>query len=211
MFVVVRFVTPKKSKGKARRTQDDKTEKALPSGDSAPYPALHTPGQPSDIATPLVGSGTTTPLLQPSSKANSAERIAQLIPTEEADGATLHCISVSELCFKIGRITVPPAVVFAAEGFCSPSSTSSAQPYSLTNPPPNFIAAQAMQKKDLAKGHLKTLQTFYKGGWRDVPEGDRWWETALGGETEERRKRNLEVINGVMSGMDGALKANLPL
>ena len=212
MFVIVRFVTPKKSKRNHKQVRDKTTDKALPSGDSAPYPSLHTPAQPSDITTPLVGSGAATPQLQISSRTNTAERIAQLLPTEEPDGATLHCISVSELCFKIGRITVPPALVLACEGFATPpSSSSGTKPYSLSNPPPHFLAAQAMQKKDLAKGHLKTLQKFYKGGWRDVPEGERFWENALAGETEERRKRNLEAISGVMTGMDGALKAHMPL
>ena len=42
----------------------------------------------------------------------------------EADGATLHCVSVSVLCFKIGRITVPPAIVLAAEGFSRARSAS---------------------------------------------------------------------------------------
>lgn len=209
MFVVVRFVTPKKSKREARRVQENAIEKALPSGDSAPYPSLHTPAQPYDISTPDAASGTATPL---SSGPNAAERVAQLVPTEEPDGATLHCISVSELCFKIGRLTVPPALVLACEGFCgAPMPTSGTKPYSLANPPPSFVAAQAMQKKDSAKGHLKTLQTFYRGGWRDVPEGERFWEVALGGEIEERRKRNLDIINGVRTGMDGALRANTPL
>ena len=135
-------------------------------------------------------------------------RIAQLVPTEEPDGATLHCISVSELCFKVGRITVPPALVFACEGFSGPPP-SGAQPYTLANPPPHFLAAQSMQKKDLAKGHLKTFQSFLKGGWRDVPPGERWWENAFGPEIEERRKKNLEAIYGITTGMDAAIRTNL--
>ena len=137
---------------------------------------------------------------------------ASLVPAEEPDGATLHCVSVSELCFKIGRITVPPALVFAMEGFSrrpdAPSSSSTPaekpKPYSHANPPPSYRASLALQAPDLARGHLKTLQRFLRQGWRDVPEGARWWEDALGKEVEERRQRNLELVKGVREGMSGA-------
>ena len=32
--------------------------------------------------------------------------ILALVPTEEPDDVTLHCVSVSEFCIKIGWITV---------------------------------------------------------------------------------------------------------
>jgi hypothetical protein len=35
----------------------------------------------------------------------------------EPDGATLHYVSVNVVVFKHGRITVPPPLVFAGEGF----------------------------------------------------------------------------------------------
>lgn len=189
-----------------------KADTPPPSGDSAPFPAMHTPVAPSGTSTPaLSGSGSSTP--PPPFSSNPAERIAQMLPEEE-DGATLHCISVCELCFKVGRITVPPAIVLALEGFSNPPpSSSSSDPlkehpstYSLSNPPPNFIETQKLLAPDAPYGHTKTLQNFLRGGWRDVPAGERWWEDALGGDIEVRRARNLELVKGVTLGLQGALQ-----
>ncbi|PSR78464.1 hypothetical protein PHLCEN_2v7407 [Hermanssonia centrifuga] len=220
LYVVTRYVTvPKKGKGRkvikapatAKTTREDKgTDGEIPSGDAARFPSLHTP------ATPSI-SGTSTPAVSANSSSIglTTEQIAQLVPSEEPDGATVHCISVSELCFKIGRITVPPAVVLAAEGFSrlppppssAPSPMQTPARYSLTNPPPSFARSQSLQLPDVSKGHLKTFQKFLKGGWKEVGEGERWWEDALGGEVEERRRVNLERVKGVRTGMEGALAA----
>jgi hypothetical protein len=51
-------------------------------------------------------------------------------------------------------------------------------------------------------GSLKTLQTFFKNGWRDVPENERWWEDALGGAVEERRKANLDALTAIRTGTE---------
>ena len=54
------------------------------------------------------------------------------------------------------------------------------------------------------KGSLKALRDFYAGGWRDVPEGERWWEDALGGEVEERRLRGLGCMQALRKGVEEA-------
>ncbi|KAH0826097.1 hypothetical protein J3R83DRAFT_5843 [Lanmaoa asiatica] len=41
-------------------------------------------------------------------------------PIVEPDGVLLHCVAVSQICFKLGRITIPPAVILASEGFTKP-------------------------------------------------------------------------------------------
>jgi hypothetical protein len=41
------------------------------------------------------------------------------------------------------------------------------------------------------------MQEFMKGGWRNVPENERWWETALAGEIEAKRLANLEAFNAI--------------
>ncbi|EKM52920.1 uncharacterized protein PHACADRAFT_261613 [Phanerochaete carnosa HHB-10118-sp] len=199
LYTVIRFVTTKKSKSKKPQVTASAAsrEKPIPSGDSAPFPQLHTPATPSGTSTPALTDG--------AAPSNPAERIAQLLP-EEPDGATLHCISVCELCFKIGRITVPPAVALALEGFSAPPPPESGiTKYSHEHPPPNFIKSQQLQAPDVPHGHLRALQKFLKGGWRDVPEGERWWEDALSGEIETRRARNLEAVKGVRLSMEGAM------
>lgn len=256
MYVLVRYVTPaKKGKGKNLKavkgtsSQGNDAQAPLPSGDSAPFPSLHTPGSAfaSEAPTPLAsrsssfvgvsglsamsplaghgqtnGNGTAHAATDDKPSLLSGVDLLSLVPTEEPDGATLHCVSVSELCFKIGRITVPPAVVLGLEGFhrlpttpttaSSPASSSTDKPtttaparYTHVNPPPTFVRALGLQTpEDLAHGNLRSLQRFLREGWRDVPAEDRWWEDALGGEIEERRKVNLERIRGVREGMFGA-------
>jgi hypothetical protein len=39
-----------------------------------------------------------------------------------------------------------------------------------------------------------------RGGWRDVPEAERWWVGALGGIVEEQRRANVEGLVGVAGG-----------
>jgi len=47
------------------------------------------------------------------------------------------------------------------------------------------------------------MREFLKGGWRDVPEGQRWWDEALGGAIEEKRATRLEVIRSLVPVMNG--------
>jgi hypothetical protein len=128
--------------------------------------------------------------------------------TEETDGAILHTIAISECCFKIGRITVPPALAIAANGFSAPpsefgSSSSSLTEYSKKNPPPHWEKAKAVMSVPCG-GSTKKLKELFVSGWRDVPEEERWWERALGGVVERRRKERLEAVACLRSGMEGA-------
>ncbi|KAI0338644.1 hypothetical protein BDW22DRAFT_1348350 [Trametopsis cervina] len=210
MFVVTRYVSRKRKSGKSKSRSSSitngsaKPEEPTPSGDNAPFPSLHTPAHFSDI-TSTSSSGSTTPLSPLTGSANPAERIARLMPAEEPDGATVHCIAVSELCYKIGRITVPPGLILACEGFAAPSADPSVKTYTQKNPPPHYLKAHAMQRDDIPKGHLNTFQKFLTSGWRDVPEGERWWEGALGPQVEEMRRRNWDAMHGIMDGMNGAM------
>lgn len=130
---------------------------------------------------------------------------ASLVATEEPDGATLHTIAVSEVCFKIGRITVPPALAIAANGLSAPPSEfgSSLVEYSKTNPPPHWAKAKAVMSVP-AGGSTKALKELFTGGWRNVPESERWWDQALSGVVEQRRKARLEAVSVLRSGMEGA-------
>jgi hypothetical protein len=209
LYLVIRFVTPKKPN--SRHPRKDRAaiaavEKPTPSGDSAPFPSLHTPAHASDLTSDGPSSGTATPqtTAQPP-LSDRASRLAQLVPAPEPDGATVHCVAVSVQCFKIGRITIPPELVLTCEGFTGVRADPTGRPYSLANPPAAFVSAQALQRPDLPKGHMRTFQRFLQGGWKDVPSGERWFEGAMGPSVEERRKANLEAIRGVTEGMEGAM------
>lgn len=143
---------------------------------------------------------------------------SKLLAREEPDGATLHTITISQMCFKMGRITVPPAVVFAANGLSVPLESesnldldltsldafnNSYKKYSHFNPPPHWDNVNKIASK-LHGGSIKKLQTFFRGGWRDVPAGDRWWEQAMGGVVEQQRQRNLNTLDLLRKGMEGA-------
>lgn len=130
-------------------------------------------------------------------------------PIVEPDGAVLHCIAVSQICFKAGRITIPPAIVLASEGFTKPCADEvaivngvkgDANVYSRTNPPPNWTKSQSIRVPPC--GSMEAFQAFLQGGWRDVPEGERWWEAALGGSIERKRQANLEVLNALKQGLE---------
>jgi hypothetical protein len=49
------------------------------------------------------------------------------------------------------------------------------------------------------------------GGWKAVPEAERWWVDALGGVVEEQRRANVEGLVGHVgaSGPMGLLKKGL--
>lgn len=129
----------------------------------------------------------------------------QLQNTQEPDGATLHCVAISQLCFKHGRITVPPALVLAASGFCAPpsSTSNSASAYSHSNPPPHFSHVQELISPRASRKYRDLL----RGGWKNIPEAERWWVDALGGVVEDRRKASVEGLEG--DGPMGALRRGL--
>jgi len=135
---------------------------------------------------------------------------AKLLSSEEPDGAILHTVALTRVCFKIGRITVPPAIVLATNGLSRPPPPSlgamsdpSKSTYSHSNPPPHWSIVKSIASKPCG-GNLKALQQFYRGGWRSVPHGERWWEQALGGPVEQQRRERLEQLRYVGAGMDSA-------
>ena len=98
----------------------------------------------------------------------------------------------------MGRITVPPAVVLASEGFTKPPSDGGS--YSHANPPPNWSKAQALRVPP--HGSIDNFGAFLRGKWRDIPEGERWWEDALGGPIETKRQANLEMLESLKLGLE---------
>ena len=95
----------------------------------------------------------------------------------------------------MGRITVPPAIVMACEGFSKPPKVGS---YSQQSPPPHWAYPHALRN---ASDSLEVYQRFLAGGWRDVPERDRWWVEPLSGVTEERRRVNLAKLEVIDRGV----------
>lgn len=217
LFVIARYVSYPKHRqsdathkshvdgsGQQLGTNNDSAEPSKTPTTSSDFPRilLSTPAE--GLATPATPGDATEVdsnlQAEQTAKAMKAMATAQSkIP--EPDGAILHCVAISHICFKYGRITVPPGVVLPCEGFSKPPSTASAAPYSSTNPPPHWTKAQALRVAP--SGSMPTFAKFLKGGWRDVPEDERWWEHALDGPIEEQRKANLDILDSIRKGMEG--------
>lgn len=85
---------------------------ALTSGIASPIPApfVATNGSPSSAED---NSGAPSPEMQ-----EALDAIRLRIP----EGATLHAVAVSQYCYKLGRVTIPPRVALIACGFGGPIS-----------------------------------------------------------------------------------------
>ncbi|KAI0920202.1 hypothetical protein AcW1_002010 [Taiwanofungus camphoratus] len=258
MYIVARFVSrpsiSSKSKSKSKR-QTHRPPSSLsstsstislshlptPPADGTPCPIIHVSEAPLTPPTPTsptypktLGSPFALTSLSDESKAGTKEEAqaqalaAALRAHEEPDGATLHCVAVSTVCFKMGRITVPPALVIASDGFSvGPEASAKAnaegngyangdakapvlKPYSHSNPPPHWKHVLQLRGSDWTlnntkspSGPLRTLRDFFVGGWRNIPEGARWWEDALSGAVERQRARGMEVVIELRRAMDG--------
>jgi len=214
-----------------------KSDSAIDSKSNSGHTTISFPATPASI------SGGSTPLIHSSPEATLAAISSSLRPQTngpatgswtEPDGAIVHTIAVSQGCFKVGRITVPPALVFAVSGFAAPPLPSSfhapspsdlsthiqssfganTTSYSHHNPPPHFSSHVKPLMSPLHGGSVEKLRAFMSGGWKEVPEGERWWEQAMGvgaadenrsgfKATEERRVRGLEVVGRLPEGLAG--------
>lgn len=186
LYIIHRFVSRPTKKSRARAKDTESQPRQL-SSNSVPAPILHIPA-----------IGTNTPPSSGQSMLSQAamERItAARSRSEEPDGATINCVAISETCFKIGRITVPPSIAFAMNGISLPSTGA---PYSHENPPPYWDKVKELTSDP------KATRAFLSGGWRDVPPAERWWEHALTGQIEQTRRANLEFLDGLRRSMEGA-------
>ncbi|KAH9035170.1 hypothetical protein EDB83DRAFT_2525126 [Lactarius deliciosus] len=148
--------------------------------------APSTPGPKSDYDSST--SSTPTPSASSADLQAHVARAVAAAREPELDGATLHCISVNVMVFKHGRITVPPALVLAGEGFGATHEQGAA------------ARARAVELGD------KGIRELYRGAWRAVPEGsERWWDAAMHG-LEGRIERRVARVIGVRVGLEGALE-----
>ncbi|KIM37735.1 hypothetical protein M413DRAFT_448252 [Hebeloma cylindrosporum] len=187
-----------KSKGKKRR---DIEQKSISPSDSisSQIMALRTPG-PEGINSTGVPSLSVTPKDQNTAAIdteNALNAVVAGLSGEEPDGATLHTIIISQICFKVGRITVPPQLVLGVNGFTG------AEGYSAASPHPQWANARKQMLKPYG-GNVKKLKELFVGGWREVPEGERWWDHALGEAVETQRLKNLVSIEGLRKGLEAA-------
>ncbi|KZS90482.1 hypothetical protein SISNIDRAFT_415311 [Sistotremastrum niveocremeum HHB9708] len=183
MYVVAQFITfpPKTSKSKLKQPQSlTKGIKDILDKDSAESNFAH-----AHIQTPANGLDTPAVFTPPViSSSTSAPGTSWASSSTLPEGAVLNCVSVSQLCCKHGRSTVPPSLVIAGSGFLmAPDSD-------------EWAMIQGMRKT----GEMKKL---VKGGWREVPEEDRWWDSYLKGTgIIDRVERNLKEFDSMRNGVE---------
>ncbi|KAH7335788.1 hypothetical protein B0J17DRAFT_630021 [Rhizoctonia solani] len=107
-----------------------------------------------------------------------------ILQTHDVDGALLHCVAVSAICFKHGRVTVPPNVVLATSG------------YSLTELGDN---TNWLNAKRLRERGRTAMAEFFRGGWK--AEKDIFWE--VGPRVEAERLKKLDELKKLTEGMNG--------
>jgi hypothetical protein len=190
--VVAKFVTKPKHKKETPKTEQTNT-KATRAALSIPP----TPGLPSGVSTP-----TTAPTVDSVMSALKAQAPVSG-PWMEPDGSIVNTVAVSQMC-----ITVPPAIVLAVNGFAAHAGV----PHSHANPPPHWSEHVQPLMSPLHGGSRDKFRHFLSGGWRELPEGDRWWEHALGvgvGENdmragvEARRLQGLQAVGKLPTGLAG--------
>uniref|UniRef100_A0A0W0GAJ1 Uncharacterized protein n=1 Tax=Moniliophthora roreri TaxID=221103 RepID=A0A0W0GAJ1_MONRR len=177
MYIICKFVTKNSNKSSRKPTHTTATPSSSAAFINDTSPGLST------APTPLPATSA-----NPNPNLDSVDAKLNKLPSEVEEGYTLHTISISEMCFKIGRITVPPAVVFATNGLAS--SPSSTQTY------------QKVKEMLGNRGGLRKLRELYKGGWKE-PE----WKGLIDGafaSVDGLVKERAAVLSGVKRGLEGA-------
>ncbi|KAJ7692548.1 hypothetical protein B0H17DRAFT_982075, partial [Mycena rosella] len=182
IWVISRFVKPpsKRSKFKASSAPVSNTDSNSASASTA-LPDIFT-----GIANGNASENGPKTGAPPSATAQAL--LARAAQTPEADGALVYTVTVAQLCYKLGRRTVPPAVIMAANGFSAPLSASAALDIpdtpssSLDTPSPSLGTAVRTPPAHWAetralRASIPALTAFYAGGWRE-PAGQ-WWRGAL--------------------------------
>ncbi|KAJ3496965.1 hypothetical protein NLJ89_g10413 [Agrocybe chaxingu] len=194
IYVVSKFVRKSTDKKHKRNEKPD----SPPVEGSGRFDMIRTPGSEplslsvTPLPSPILHTGADTD--------NILKGVAAGLSLVEADGATVHTIAISQVCFKIGRITVPPSLILAVNGYTGAGG------HSLASPHQQWFESKKIMSK-LHGGSPRKLRELLTGGWRNVPEKERWWDQALGGNLEAQRVKNLALIEGLRRGMESA--ANL--
>lgn len=183
IYFVAKFVTRPKQKSKASRKAHH-TPSTVPTITTPSTPLTTEPPTPAEL-----GSLTSTshPPLNASSvdsKLASGAVSKPALRTHDDDGALIHCIAVSTICFKHGRVTVPPKIVLAMSG------------YSLhaVGDVSNWSNANRVRGRGSSR-----VSEFYRGGWKN--EKNKFWES--GPQIEAERAKRVADLRKLTEGLDG--------
>jgi hypothetical protein len=107
----------------------------------------------SGITTPAPATSTST-----TEEANEARAALEVLRIQLPPDATLHAVAVSQYCFKMGRLTVPPRVAFIASGFGDPA---------------RWERLMTIREQP---GGAKEIRKLMQGGWKDTETWGDFWD-----------------------------------
>ncbi|OCF35552.1 hypothetical protein I317_04215 [Kwoniella heveanensis CBS 569] len=172
MYVVIEFIIyPGKGKGRGKGQNNGakptdvltaaassaSTKLSETSSSSAPVPPLvpSISDPPTRSTSPMPsanGTGTSTPSNATTSKVEALKRAWAVKRGQREDGGVVCCMSISEYCFKMGRVTIPPRIA-AWMSLQSPSTADQDR------------ARAIVMSKDGGRA-------FLRGGWKEEPNAD---------------------------------------
>jgi hypothetical protein len=172
-YVLIRLVTPPK---KSAQVKADKNPKII---DKSSIDTIATPahsqrhGHPGTRDARAPRACLCDGPLSPSEAALSQRLLAA--PAPEPDGATLHRLAISVMRFKLGRISVPPAIVLASGGLHRPS-------------PLVPLRTRPARLTRSACGRACEFRAFAVCRWCDGPNDEHWRRTRL----ERKSRRSVQ-------------------
>ncbi|WOO82447.1 uncharacterized protein LOC62_04G005936 [Vanrija pseudolonga] len=140
VHLVTEFIIYPKGKGKGKQSRPVSEAPKVNPNMSVP---------PSGTDTPVSAMAAVHPLKTPE---EVVKRLAARARAPRADGGVVCCLAVTDYCFKIGRITIPPRVAFHLSLLSE-------------DPDRRAHALNILRSKDHGAA-------FLRGGWRDDPLAD---------------------------------------
>lgn len=140
VHLVTEFIIYPKGKGKGKPSRQPTEEPKVNPNMSVP---------PSGTDTPVSAIAAVHPLKTPE---EVVKRLAARARTPRADGGVVCCLAVTDYCFKIGRITVPPRIAFHLSLLSEDADR-------------RAHALNILRSKDHGAA-------FLRGGWKDDPLAD---------------------------------------
>lgn len=145
------------------------------------------PGLASDVFAGTNTHGTLPPNSHNDDASPNMQEALDAIRLRIPEGATLHAVAVSQYCYKLGRVTIPPRVALIACGFGDPTRKR---------------WERLQQIRDAPDGERKIKQIL-RGGWKDHEVwGDFWEFEEFEGKARKAAEalKQLRTVMGALSG-----------
>lgn len=120
------------------------------------------------------------------------------------EGSTLHAVAVSQYCYKLGRVTVPPRVALIACGFGATDNNSN----NSNGETKNRNRWERLVEIRNAPDGDKTMRQILRGGWRDRQVWGDFWDFEEYEEAGRKAGDALKQLRLVMGALGGEATYN---